>query len=151
MIVFTLVVILVSIAFSFVNPFYGNYDTSTWFIPFYYHNMFPFNTSTIVGWYFELFLQIGSGYSYVFAITSTISLFGGFSWYIEACYLQIEHMLDILDEMNANGTNFRKIDAHLNRIIAFYNKILKWVNFLSVSRLKKNYNEILVYFRTCQK
>lgn len=125
MVVFTLGVILVSVVLSFVSLFYGNYDTSMWFIPFYYHNIFPFDTSTVAGWYFELFFQMGSGYSYVFAITSTISLFGGFNWYIEACYLQIKHMLNILDEMNDTNIDFQEIDAHFNRIIVFHTEILE--------------------------
>lgn len=62
---FTIGVFMVSFALSFYEMYVGNYDTSTWFIPFYYYNVLPFDATTVSGWYIEFVLQICGGYPYV--------------------------------------------------------------------------------------
>lgn len=36
-------------------------------------------------------------------------------------------MFDLLDKMNENMGNVQKMDKHLNDIIIFHNKALRWV------------------------
>lgn len=131
MMFFTFGTILLSIGMSMWNLHKKNYDTSTWFLP--YFIILPIDKSTIFGWYCELFLQMYSGYAFVLTITSTVTFFGGCSFYIEACQRQLKHMFMELDERIQNAESFQTIEKCLFDAITFHNRI--FVVFETVSKI----------------
>lgn len=104
-----------------------HYDTTKWFLPYYYYNILPFDETTVPGWYFEFFLQMYGGYAYVFIMAATCTFFGSCSYYIQACHSQIRYMFKLLDKMAQNRVNLQSLELGLNEIILFHNRIIRWV------------------------
>lgn len=116
---FTFGTIFCSLLLSFWNLYNGNVDTVTWWIPYNTH-IFFIDKSSFFGWYFELLLQALSGYAFVLAMTCTVTFFGGCSFYIEACRLQLKSMFD--DMIQKKGSNSIK---QLSQTVVFHNTIFK--------------------------
>lgn len=122
MLFFTLGTILVTLAMALWNMYKGNYDTSNWFLP--YRIILPFDRSSMFAWYCEFFLQAYSGYAFVLTITSTVTFFGGCSYYIDACLRQFKHMFNEIDENVKNGESGEMIEKKVFETVVFHNNIL---------------------------
>lgn len=129
MLFFSFGTVLLSIVMSIWNLYQQNFDTTSWFLPYYI--ILPIDKSTIFGWYCELFLQIYSGYAFVLTITSTVTFFGGCSFYIEACQRQFKHMFVGIDEQIQNAECFETIQKSLFETIVFHNKIFEVFDMVS--------------------
>lgn len=110
-----------------IELYHGNSNTLSWFLPYYYHNVFPFDETTVSGFFVEFILQIIAGHAYVLSIASTCTFFGGSSYYIEACCLEIKHLFRLLDDQVDNSRNPRILEMKLNEIITFHNKLIRLV------------------------
>lgn len=129
MLFFSFGTVLLSIVMSIWNLYQQNFDTTGWFLP--YFIILPIDKSTIFGWYCELFLQIYSGYAFVLTITSTVTFFGGCSFYIEACQRQFKHMFMGIDEKIQNAECFETIQKSLFETIVFHNKAFEVFDIVS--------------------
>lgn len=123
--IFTFSAIGMNLIILSIGLYRGNTDTSTWFLPYYYHNVFPFDDTTVSGFFVELILQVFAGYAYVLSIASTCTFFGGSSYYIEACCLEIKHHFKLLDDQVESARNPRILEMKLNEIIKFHKKLIK--------------------------
>lgn len=118
---FTCGTVMVSGGMSMWCIYQGNLDTSTWFLPC--NLVLPIDKSTPFGWYCELFLQAIGGYEFVLTITSTVTFFGGCSYYVQACFKQFKYMFDEIDRKIRADDNFNAIEHDLFEIIIFHNKV----------------------------
>lgn len=69
-----------SVLYSLYSMYIGNFDTSTWILP--YKMSFPFTSESILVWYFVLFVQSQCGVAYALPNISVISYFIGCCYYI---------------------------------------------------------------------
>lgn len=113
-----------------IEVYHGNYNTTTWFLPYYYHNVFPFDETTISGYFVELGLQFYGGYAYVLSIVSTCAFFGGSSYYIQASCLEIRHLFKLLDDQVESSRSRHMLQMKLNEIIKFHKKLITWVVYV---------------------
>lgn len=122
MLFFTFGTILVALAMSLWNIYKGNYDTLNWFLP--YRLILPIDRSTLFGWYWEFFLQAYSGYAFVLTITSTVTFFGGCSYYVGACLGQFKYMFNEIDKNAENKESDESIEKKVFETVVFHNKVL---------------------------
>lgn len=122
MLFFTIGTLLVSLGMSLWNLYIKNYNSENWFIP--YRIILPIDKSTVSGWYCEFVLQAYSGYGFVMTITSTVTFFGGCSFYIEACLNQFKHMFMEIDKNASKGESEENIKKDVFQTIIFHNKIM---------------------------
>lgn len=73
---------VLSASYSIFNMWMGNFETSTWLLP--YAFTVPFDTSTVYGWYMFWFLQLYAALAYSLSITCATTFFGGCCFYIIA-------------------------------------------------------------------
>ncbi|XP_055305885.1 odorant receptor 22c-like [Sitodiplosis mosellana] len=71
-----------ALLYSFYLIRFGNFDTSTWFLPF--TMVVPFDTSSVEGWYWFWFIQFSASLSYIMCMVSVSSYFMCCCFYIEA-------------------------------------------------------------------
>lgn len=122
MLFFTFGTILLSLGMSLWSLYERNYDSENWFLP--YRIILPIDKSTVSGWYCEFVLQAYSGYGFVLTICSTVTFFGGCSFYIEACLNQFKHMFTQIDKNVLIKENHKKIENDIFDAIIFHNKIM---------------------------
>lgn len=123
MLFFTVGTIMVTGVMSIWCIYQGNLDYSTWFLP--YNIILPIDKSTPLGWYSEFLIQTFTGYGFVLTITTTVTLFGGCSYYIQSCLEQLKHMFNELDRKNRDKANTETIETCLFDIIIFHNKVFE--------------------------
>lgn len=123
-VIFTFGVIVVPLVMSMWCMYIGNFDSETWFLA--YVIKLPIDKSSVIGWYCEYLLQAYSGYAFLFTITFTVTLFGGCSFYIEACLMQIKHMFANIDAHAhiENSAANKMIERKIFETIIFHNKII---------------------------
>lgn len=116
---YTFGTILFTLLQSFWNIYNQNFDPITWYLPYDMHVFFV-DKSTFFGWYFDLLLQALIGYAFVFTMTSTVTFFGGCSFYLEACRLQLKHMFDDMIQKE-------EIDSakQLKQTVIFHNTVFE--------------------------
>lgn len=129
MLFFTFGTILLTFGMSLWNIYTKNYQSEMWFLP--YQIILPIDKSNMFGWYFEFVLQAYSGYAFVLTITSTVTFFGGCSYYIEACLHQFTHMFKIIDKNIENNENIRMIEEKVFSAIFFHNRIIDFFEILA--------------------
>lgn len=120
MLFFTFGTWLVILGMSFWSLYNGNYDSSNWFLPY---KIILLDRSSIFGWYCEFILQMLSGYWFVLTIASTVTFFGGCSYYIDACLKQFKHMFMEIDRSVENGERIDVIENDVFETVIFHNKI----------------------------
>lgn len=118
----TMTLYLLSLIHSWVSMWNGNYETSTWFVP--YKLVVPFDTSSIFGWYMLWLIQIYAGYTYVLSISAVISYFVSCCFYIEAC---CEHLFLVLKALNTDLLNDVNGKNRLHHVIIFHIEVMKLV------------------------
>lgn len=99
-----------ALCFSFYCLYTGNFDTSTWFLPF--AMVVPFDTSTFEGWYLFLFIQISISFSYITCMVSISSYFVCSGFYIEAICDHFAFLIYSIQEtikINRNENDQKKI------------------------------------------
>lgn len=90
-------ILALAMIYSCVCMWQGNYDTSTWYLPYYLY--VPFDTSTVFGWYLQLpTTQAIFCYSYTYVSATTICYFVNSCIYIVACCDQLKLMIGIMNE-----------------------------------------------------
>lgn len=124
---FTFGTLFVTFGMSLWNIHKGNYESENWFLP--YQIILPIDKSSMFGWYFEFILQGFIGYVFVLSITTTVTVFGGCSYYIEACLNQFKHMFQELDQTDEK--NIRAIEENVFKAIIFHNKIIAFFEILA--------------------
>lgn len=133
----TLCAFLMAIVHSIVCMWRGNYQTSTWFLP--YKMSVPFDTSTVFGWYIFWLVQIYAGYTYLFTISAVITYFVSCCFHIVACCEQFLYMFNALDsqfveDVEMNYQNVLKVKKQLNDAIVFHIKIMEYDSFRLLRR-----------------
>lgn len=76
-IIFHLFTFVAPLIHAIVSILSGNYDVSTFNLPF--NLVVPFNTQTIFGWCFEWFIQLNTGLSYALCMITSTTYFVCFS------------------------------------------------------------------------
>lgn len=104
-------------AISLINMWFGNFDTSTWFIPV--NLACPFDTSTIFGWYMMLLLfQIPCGFAFLLSITAIVTHFVSCCLYIIACCDHFKLKIQNLDQMIAKISDEHETNQENNKMNA---------------------------------
>lgn len=111
----------VILAMSLWNVYVGSTDSSKWFLPY---RIILLDKSSMFGWYCEFFLQMNSGYAFVLTIASTVTFFGGCSYYIDACLGQFKHMYSEIDKKVESEESVEVIETEVFDTVIFHNKIL---------------------------
>lgn len=94
-IVAVLVCILPAVIYSSVCMWYGNFDTSTWFIPMKF--AVPFNTATIGGWYVALLVKVVIIWVFIVVITALLTYLLSVCWYVKALRDHFESFFQKID------------------------------------------------------
>ncbi|XP_031627719.1 putative odorant receptor 92a [Contarinia nasturtii] len=123
---FTFGTIFPILGMSLWNIYMGNYQSEMWLLP--YQAIPLIDKSNIFEWYFEFILQAFVGYVFVLTITTTVTFFGGCSYYIEACLNQFKHMFQ---EIDRNGENIETVEKNIFNTIIFHNKIIEFFEILA--------------------
>lgn len=110
---------------AFFYPMYcmyiGNWDASTWPLPFNY--VVPFDESTVWGWYLMWLIQTNSAISYCLGATSTTSYFMTCCLYIGALCDHFDlfaHSVDVAviqSEVEIDSVKRMKLRRRINEFI----------------------------------
>lgn len=125
-ILFTFGVVITPLVMSIWCMYIGNFESETWFLA--YMIKLPIDKSNLIYWYCEYLLQAYSGYAFLFPITCTTTFFGGCSFYIETCLIQIKRMFEDIDTGVANNDGEKKIEKKIFETIIFHNKMIDAFN-----------------------
>lgn len=111
----------------------GNFDTSTWLLP--YSLTVPFDTSTIFGWYLFWLVQFYIAIVYAISVACATTYFGSNCLYIIAICEHFDFLIDSIDsdvEMaNLNSETFPEHESHSLNVIRLKCKITKTVELQS--------------------
>lgn len=121
MIFFTIGTWSVVFVMSLWSIYQGDYDSSNWFLP--YRIVLPIDTSKLLGFFWQFILEAASGYAYVLTITSTVTLFGGCSYYLEGCLNQFKYMYAEIDKSVEKNDNAESIEDKIFETVVLHNKI----------------------------
>lgn len=121
----------------------GNLETSTWLLPF--NMIVPFDTETIVGWFFLWFLQLNMSIAYMACIVATTTYFCCCCLYLCAiCEHFAIHFQIInrdIDQFHANELGAfekfnKKLAEKVRTAIGLHVKMLKWVTRWQINGFK---------------
>lgn len=111
------VMMVVSLCFSIFHLLVGNFDTTTWILPF--SNYVPFDTRVVYNWYLQWAYQFSISLVYASVISSLTA-------YFTSCCLYILGICDHFDLLIQS----LQIDAEKNRIEE--NPMKYWKNSLKI-------------------
>lgn len=120
-----------SLFYSFYCVWCGNYDTSTWPLPF--NILVPFDTTSLWGWYLLWFVQFSMGLSYTGCLTAITSYFMSCCLYICAICDHFDFLCDsIMNDVDRNRiekdqqkyrVRHQQIEEKIGRMIKVHDKI----------------------------
>lgn len=129
---YPLMLVLVGAFFySIYCIFVGNYDTSTWILP--YLLSVPFDTSKIGGWYLLWIVEANIAFTYSTCLIGLSSHFMSCCFYIGAVCDHFDFLIDLNKnqfEQHRDGENvsnyhrnYRKLEKNLCEAINIHNKM----------------------------
>lgn len=125
---------ILSIANVVYNVYIGNYDTSTWFIPFQCREQ-PFDIQSVSAWFFLLFIEFSIALTYALGVSVPIFYFIFCCLYIFAMcdhFALIMNFIQIDVQANINEKNQRKYQIryakckkNFAKLVDVHNKIFE--------------------------
>lgn len=129
-----------SLFFSIYCMIVGNFDTSTWILPF--TLWVPFDTTNLPGWYLLLFIQFSMGMSYSMSQVLITAYFVCCCYYIGAICAHFVFVMKTLRadvEKNQNEKDsvayqerVREIERKLARAVEIHCQAYEWVDIFEI-------------------